>query len=1343
MKTKHLSRLLTGVMLLLGAASASAHISYTSRDFGTVVPNAPPVTIENQTVTGNYGWADGTDDNFGDNHMLRAYRFSLAGPALVTITFSGSTNGGEQNGGIKPGFSVYQGLAHLPPFPPGGSADHDFSAITQAHLATLDGVQPKKGAFRAQATWRLGGDGQTGPVFDFEDPVTGLSTFTFKGYAVDGDASLYGSVPGIMGDGKADGTVTGSFYLTAGDYTIFVGGANYAGQFGPDTTVYGLTGSVSAIAFTHVAGDPKEGGINYHHQVTLGSNQAGGFSDHVSAWSWEDSSLFGEGEPPVGWTHNSNWVALRLQQDTLLTITMARDANVPWPSLEEPDRKADTSSMFPSLTLWRGWDNDGGDHHSYNNRGNVSWAEDLTYLDHADNSTEETITRTWFLPKGDYTLALGSNAPATNPLRQGYSITFTTSDHAATGPVPAAGGAGYGDTVVARAGANHEYHAHVGAWSWEDNALFNPGQQPVGWTHTSRWLALHVDEDEALFTITLERDANVPWPSAEDPDRKADTSSMFPSFTLWRGWQTTGAAHHTYHNRGNVAWAPDLRHLDHVDNSTQESITRTYRLPRGQYTLALGSNAPVTNLLRQGFKLSTSVTSAPAVIVGDPVPGGIGYAWMVSAGQGDSGSVANHVGAWSWEDEALFDEDEPPVGWTHTSRWLALLVKEPVTFSVTMSRNADVPWPSAEEPNRKADTSSMFPSLTLWRGWHNNGGDHHSYNNRGPVDWAPGLEYFDHIDNSSAETITRSWTLQPGQYTFALGSNAPATNPNRQGFTFAWTTAAAQWLPPAITSQPRGQTVLAGRNATLSVKTKGDDVEVQWFKDGQPVQGARGHSLVIPAATADDAGAYTAEARNAAGWLHSAPAVLNVISPPELDPGIALPPGAVGQVYSWSFGAVNAGSSLRVTGLPRGLKFNAKTNTISGIPAAFGDFPVTLTARNAAGSDTLPVTLSIAGMPEGTVAAFTGALGRAPLLNQQLGGHVQFSITNLGGFSSVVKLGTQTLRKSGRVIYGGTGTVPEVIIDLARPGQAPVLLTFQLFGNGVALGTVSDGLTTLPFEARARATAAEAADFLGTYTFAMLPDADMDGDDKVPQGHSLGGFVCASGGAARGSFLLSDDSRLTFSAPLEKGGHLTVFNLLYKKTGSLVAVLHMQDAAANGSLRLSEASWFKRAQPEKSKDRLYKQGFGPVALDVIGGHYEAGTGVLDTLGLTADANGNASLEFKHGGVTNPAATLNVDAVEVLDKSGERARMVSANPGEVSLQIHRPVFKSNAKTVTLTQKGVLSTGTFTITDGTTRLPGVMKGLIVNDSGAPRLVGFFLLPQAADKTSPILSGGWDLK
>jgi hypothetical protein len=245
---------------LLTPLTTFAHISYTNRNFGTLVPGDPAVSIVNQTVTSNYGWADGTDADYGDAHKMRPFRFNLATAAHVTLTFSASTNGGTRNGGLLPGFSVYKGLAKIGAV---GGADYDFAAITAAYLAKTFGPA-KEGALVSLGDWKAGNDAGT----SFAD----LSSFTFVGYAADGTAANFGSTPGIVGDGNANGTVTGTFFLEPGDYTVLVGGTHYNAQFPtPDATTYGLTGSASAAGadttaplatIVPVSPDPRTSPVN-------------------------------------------------------------------------------------------------------------------------------------------------------------------------------------------------------------------------------------------------------------------------------------------------------------------------------------------------------------------------------------------------------------------------------------------------------------------------------------------------------------------------------------------------------------------------------------------------------------------------------------------------------------------------------------------------------------------------------------------------------------------------------------------------------------------------------------------------------------------------------------------------------------------------------------------------------------------------------------------------------------------------------------------------------------------------------------------------------------------------
>lgn len=238
-----LLRAAVAAALATSAASAAfAHIGYGGRDFGSFTGLASQsVTIANQAVTGNYGWADATDFNFGDSHRARAFRFHLDDTALVSFSVAAKADATATSiGGLLPGFSIYQGLAHLSP----ASADHDGAPITVAYLASLPG-EAKEGAWVATGDWQIGNDGNA----SFAPAMT---RFTFVGYAVDGTAANFSNAnPALVGDGVADGKVSASFVLGPGDYSIFVGGADYWAQNpgNPDLAkAYGLSATLSVSA---------------------------------------------------------------------------------------------------------------------------------------------------------------------------------------------------------------------------------------------------------------------------------------------------------------------------------------------------------------------------------------------------------------------------------------------------------------------------------------------------------------------------------------------------------------------------------------------------------------------------------------------------------------------------------------------------------------------------------------------------------------------------------------------------------------------------------------------------------------------------------------------------------------------------------------------------------------------------------------------------------------------------------------------------------------------------------------------------------------------------------------
>lgn len=171
------------------------------------------------------------------------------------------------------------------------------------------------------------------------------------------------------------------------------------------------------------SGDPLSGGIGYSWTVSLGAADQASLTGVVGAWSWDEDSFTGTAK---GWTHTSGWIALTLAARSRVTIRLARQANIVDPYASVPGTLAG-DNLFPAFTLYSGWDGDGGDSHTYNNRGNIDWAEDVTYLTHVETTDTGIVTLTVDLPAGRYTVALGGNSPATTAEgRQGYLATLST-----------------------------------------------------------------------------------------------------------------------------------------------------------------------------------------------------------------------------------------------------------------------------------------------------------------------------------------------------------------------------------------------------------------------------------------------------------------------------------------------------------------------------------------------------------------------------------------------------------------------------------------------------------------------------------------------------------------------------------------------------------------------------------------------------------------------------------------------------------------------------------------------------------------------------------------------------
>lgn len=203
----------------LACASAWSHVSYSGRDFGSFTGlEDATATIANQAISGNFGWADAADADWGDSHKARWFKFTLANAADVTVTTAAKADATATSvGGLTPAFSIYQGLAP--------AAAYDTAPVTQAWRATLPFAV--EGVWNALGNFKIGNDSGV------------LGDLIYRGHS----AST-----------TAGGQTSATFRLAAGTYSIVVGGNVYDAQ---NAGVPGNTGSFGVSTTLAISAVPE------------------------------------------------------------------------------------------------------------------------------------------------------------------------------------------------------------------------------------------------------------------------------------------------------------------------------------------------------------------------------------------------------------------------------------------------------------------------------------------------------------------------------------------------------------------------------------------------------------------------------------------------------------------------------------------------------------------------------------------------------------------------------------------------------------------------------------------------------------------------------------------------------------------------------------------------------------------------------------------------------------------------------------------------------------------------------------------------------------------------------
>ncbi|MBV6501700.1 MAG: hypothetical protein CJBNEKGG_04218 [Prosthecobacter sp.] len=546
---------------------------------------------------------------------------------------------------------------------------------------------------------------------------------------------------------------------------------------------------------------------------------------------------------------------------------------------------------------------------------------------------------------------------------------------------------------------------------------------------------------------------------------------------------------------------------------------------------------------------------------------------------------------------------------------------------------------------------------------------------------------------------------------------------------------------------------LAISTSSLPTAVKGTPFSFSLAASGSnPVQSWAVHAGVLPAGislnsstgvlsgtpTTPGSSSLTFRVTDSSGFSVTRALLLTVSAKfikPVLDP-VTFPTITVGETFLHRLSAQNYPKTFSVTGLPKGLKLNAASGEITGVPDVSGLFILQIRASNSAGASLiLKAPLTIKSLPKNLVGSFGGTLQRLPAVNQNLGGMFSLSVTSNGFYSLKLTSALASVTKSNAASsFSSTGRLapspPHISIPLA--GQ-PLSLSINPASGAVSgfLGAAS----LSGWRAAWNAATNPAENLVGYYSFAIdLSDPADDGMAGIPQGSGFATFSVSNSGAISIVGKSADGEPLTSSPLLGSSGEFWLYSPLYKSLGSLQGSLTLTEDPAGLFSANSIAGLLSWSKPNTTS-RAYPA-FGPINLKAEGAYLAPASKGNPALGLPD--TGTVGLRFTDGGLADSDTDPDVDFTFTDEDKVLLSKDPLVNKGQAALSLNPA-------------SGAIS-GTFTLVETTpapfTRAKVPFQAQVVRlADGQVRAAGFFLLPQVpagAQKPAdtPILSGGVQL-
>jgi hypothetical protein len=536
-----------------------------------------------------------------------------------------------------------------------------------------------------------------------------------------------------------------------------------------------------------------------------------------------------------------------------------------------------------------------------------------------------------------------------------------------------------------------------------------------------------------------------------------------------------------------------------------------------------------------------------------------------------------------------------------------------------------------------------------------------------------------------------------------------------------------------------------GENMEITVSAAGPGLTYQWYRDGvilvpgdPRITGINSAKLSITGLTALDASVY-----HCAVSMPDAlnPGVLTLNSGNFTVNGVFKPVSVGGGPYVWQVGRqvsltiatrFNA-TSLKITGLPKGLTYNPVNGQITGIPeVAIASSTFKVTASNDLGSGPeRGYAFSVLGFDTDGLGIFNGLVTHSSTFTDaKYGGSLNLVVASSGFYTGTLRLGTASHSLKGRLIDGGAD-VATTLISITRTGKNPLTLDLDInLSNGHLTGTLGDGSQLTSVEAwRSIWTKTITPGTLATtYTAALAPhEAGVGETPDYPLGDGVSFISISTLGVVTWKGTLADGTTITGSTTMGPGGQIPLHVMLYTAAapGSITGWTTATQPISGDPLLDGSARWSKSRQSTGSM--AYRDGFAPHDLTVIGGKFIKPTSII--LGM-ADQAGNARITFAEGGLATPISTT---------------FQISALNKPVLIEVTTPAKLAMTLNVTSPTNLGLISGSFEIAEAPpSKVKRTVKytGAIVNRLEVG--TGHFLLAQLPGiATSPLLSGWMELQ